>query len=238
VCRAGRGELAGAAQPPPRVGREPVLLPCSGFTHSGIFVRASKAIAEKASIIDKNNFTRYLSEEIIKNFLTTSTGLALNSDGKQEVLRVLAEVDNPQIQEGHPYWSKSQTDATKRSYLNDKDKERLQEWAKEDINLGQLDPLLLKSGRDYALLAFWLLITHLKKGESFRWNEAYEYLKALPIAVSASPETFSKAVRSENNKDYFRESGEAYFLSPEANAKVDGWIAGTTKPGSPDGKAE
>ncbi len=87
-------------------------------------------------------------------------------------------------------------------------------------------------------MAFWLLITHLKKGESFRWNEAYEYLKALPIAVSASPETFSKAVKSESNKEFFRESGEAYFLSPEANAKVDGWIAGTSKPGSSDGKAE
>ncbi len=195
-----------------------------------------KSVAEKANIIDRSNFTKYLSEEIKKHFLETSNGLALNNDGKLEVQRIIADIDNPKITEGEAYWNKSQTDTTKRIRLSDKDKQRLQDWAKEDIDVGQLDPLLLKSGLDYALFAFWSLITHLKKGEGFPWNEAFEYLKARPIAVSASPETFSRAVKSDSNKEYFRADGEAYFLTPEANTKVESWIAGNSKPSGPDKK--
>ncbi len=196
-----------------------------------------KVAAENAKIADKNNFTKYLNEEVAKHFLSTSTGLALNSDGKREVTRIMADMDNTEVPEGEPYSTKSQAEATKRIRLSDKDKARLQEWAKEDVNLGGLDPLLLKSGCDYALLAFWLLITHLEKGKSFPWNEAYEYLNASAIPVSASPETFSRAIKSKSCEGYFRESGDAYFLAPEANAKVERWIAGTSKPGDPDIKA-
>ncbi len=195
-----------------------------------------KTVAEKANIIDRSNFTKYLTEEVKKHFLETSTGLALNNDGKLEVQRIVADIDNPQVAEGEAYWNKSQADTTKRIRLSDKDKQRLQDWAKENVDVGQLDSLLLKSGLDYALFAFWSLITYLKKGERFPWNEAYEYLKARPVAVSASPEAFSRAVKSDNNKDYFRADGEAYFLTPEANAKVESWVTGNSRPS--DSKAE
>ncbi len=197
-----------------------------------------KAAAEKASINDKNNFSRYLNDYISRYILETSTGLALNNDGKQEVLRIIGEMDNAQVPAGFQYANKSQSESTKRSFLNDKDKERLHTWAQEDVALGQLDFLSITTGRDYALLAFWLLITHLKKGDRFRWNEAYEFLKAKYKAISASSETFSKAVKSPHNTHYFRVSDEAFFLSPEANTKVEAWVAGTSKPGTNETESE
>ena len=197
-----------------------------------------KAVAEKASVLDKNNFTRYTSETVVKYFLTTSTGLALNQDGKREVERIISEINNPQTTPGHEYWNQSHSDTTNRYWLSDKDKERLHSWTQENVDLGRLDILKIKSGRDYALLAFWLIIDYLKKGDCFRWNEAYEFLKAKYQAISASPETFSKAVKSASNSKYFRESGEAYFLTPEAKTTVENWIAGTSTPGSSEAKTE
>lgn len=197
-----------------------------------------KLAAEKAKIIDKANFSKYLTQITSKFFLETSTGVAINDDGKKEVERIIAEMDNPQAPAGDAYWNKSPANTTQRYRLSEKEKEEIHKWAMEETDLGQLDILGIKTGCDYALLAYWLLITKLKKGPCFRWNAAYEYLKAKFKAVAATPEKFSDAVRSPHNAEYFSKTEDAYYLSSEANAKVQGWVDGTSEPGSGDPKAK
>lgn len=197
-----------------------------------------KVAAEKAKIYDKVNFNRYLEKMIGKELTEIENTYKSSINGEGAVSRYVAEMNNEQVLEGHAYTNQLSGGTAPKYRPSEKDKERFREWAKEDVDLGQLDILNIETGRDYALLAFWLLITRLTKGESFRWNEAYEYLTARSTAVSASAAAFSKAVKSPTNSEFFRESGEAYFLTPEANVKVQSWVDGTSKPGPDTTKAK
>jgi len=197
-----------------------------------------KAAAEKASILDKNHFTIYLNGLCKQYISESSSGYFVNDDGKPEVERIVAEIDNSSIPAGDAYWNKTPANTTEKYRLPKEDKQRFHGWAKEEVKLGTLDILDIKSGRDYALLAYWLLITHLKKGEGFRWNEAFEYLKTRYQTISVTSNAFSRAVTRDEEGKLFRKNGEAYFLSSDAITVVEKWVSGTSKPGSGDKKKE
>lgn len=183
-----------------------------------------RAAAEKASVNDTNNFTRYVGELTREHLAEVSDGYKLNRRGEREVRNITASMENEQVEPGYEYWTRTPT--TKKRYrLSKEDQSRLEEWAQESVELGQLNVRDIKKPRDYAMLALWMITVPLQKAEAVRWNEAYYFLTKKFQTVSATAEAFSNAVSSEHNQNYFRRSGEAYFLSSEAQQKVQEWIA-------------
>lgn len=198
-----------------------------------------KNVAEKTGINDPNNFTRYLSEAISEHFTELTNGLKLNQRGEKEVARILSLMDS-QTESGYEYWGRAASTPAKRHRMSKEDRDKVREWAQEEIHIGGLDIRTIKQARDYALLSIWIITVDLQKAQAIHWNEAHLYLKEKFQAISASAEAFSAAVRSDNNKEYFRTSGELLFLSPEGKSKVEGWIAGNSvqTPGEEEGGSD
>lgn len=76
------------------------------------------------------------------------------------------------------------------------------------------------------MVALWVTTIYLKKAEAVRWNDAYYFFKEKFKTISATPQGFSRALSNPNNKKYFGQSGELYFLTSEGKRKVEEWIAG------------
>ena len=81
-------------------------------------------------------------------------------------------MDTASSEPGFEYWKRETGNATERHRLSNKDKERLDKWAEEDVDLGQLDVLSLKSSLQYALVAFWILTKKLNKVAAIHRHEA------------------------------------------------------------------
>ena len=185
-----------------------------------------KKAAERASILDSSNFTRYLGEAIRTYLNEIGGGFKLNQDGEKEVKIILARIENDNVSAGTKYWERNTTSNTKRHRVSKEDKLRLEEWAKEEVDLGSLKVRDIKSARDYALVSLWLLTIKLRKANAIRWNDAYYYFKEKFTTISVEAISFSRAISKPINEKYFRKTGDLYFLSSEGHQKVEGWLAG------------
>lgn len=76
------------------------------------------------------------------------------------------------------------------------------------------------------MVALWIITVHLEKAKVVRYNEAYYYLKHKYETISATLKAFYYAVTNQKNEKYFRKTGDVYFLSPEGQKIVEGWIVG------------
>ena len=182
--------------------------------------------AEKASILDSKNFTKYIGEVTRKYLSEISGGYKLNQDGEKEIKNILAQIEDENVDPGSKYWERSTTTSTKRQRFSKDDKIKVQEWAQEEVELDNLNVRDIRQPRDYALVSFWILTVHLKKANAIRWNDAYYYFKEKFITISGEPESFNRAISKPINDKYFRKTGDLYFLSSEGQQKVEGWIAG------------
>jgi hypothetical protein len=131
-----------------------------------------KKAAEKASIFDSSNFTKYLGEAIRTYLSEIGGGFKLNKDGEKEVGSILAKIEDENVGAGNKYWERSTGAVGKRQVRNKDDKARIEDWAQEDVALGSLDVRDLQRGRDYALVSLWILTVCLKKAEAIRWIDA------------------------------------------------------------------
>lgn len=185
-----------------------------------------KKAAERASILDSNNFTKYWGEAT-RTYLSEISGkFKLNYDGEKEVRSILAQIEDENVRAGNKYWERNTSSTTKRYRVSKDDKIRLQEWAQEEVDLGNLRIRDIQQARDYALVSFWILTVSLKKAEAVRWNDAYYYFKEKFTTISVEADSFSRAIAKPANDKYFRKTGELYFLSLDGQQKVEGWIAG------------
>jgi hypothetical protein len=193
-----------------------------------------KKAAERASILDPNNFTKYLAEAI-RTYLSEIGGrFKLNHDGEKEVKAILARIEDDNIASGNKYWERSNTTAGKRQRFNKDDKTRVQNWAQEEVSLGSLSIRDIRSAKDYALVSLWILTVHLSEAEAVRWNDAYYYFKEKFTTLSVKPETFSRALSKSENGRYFQKAGELFYLTSEGQQKVESWIAGAPISASDD----
>ncbi len=185
-----------------------------------------KAVAEEAKIIDKINFNRYLKGLIGKELTKKSDGYILSYDGIKTVERILEEMSAPGAKAGYDYTKQTPSDGKEKRRLSDKEKDVVEEWTAEKVELGKLEIRVIEQARDYAMVALWMLQVYLKKREAFLWNEAYLYITKCSSHVKATPEAFSRALANPNNKDYFGCADGHYFLTPKAQEIVEGWTAG------------
>jgi hypothetical protein len=193
-----------------------------------------KTAAQKASILDPTNFPKYLNESVQRFISELEEGYKLNHDGEKEVNQIIGYIDDENIKQGHPYWSRNTNSGTKRQRLSKDDKNKLKEWAQEDFDLGQLEVRDIEKPRDYAMISLWLITIKLKKAQTVRPTEAYNFFKEKFKTISVSPQGFSRAMSNSNNKKYFSESAGRYYLTSEAEKQVERWIAGEPLSSSAD----
>lgn len=149
---------------------------------------------------------------------------------------IITRIEDENIDTGYKYWERGASSTPKRQRLSKDDKDRVKEWAQEDVELGKLNVRDIRKPRDYAMVALWITTVHLKKANAVRWNEAYYFFKEKYKTISATGQGFSRAMANPNNAKYFRESDELYFLSSEGQRKVEDWLAG--KPFGSSSEAE
>lgn len=185
-----------------------------------------KIAAQKASVLDATNFPKYLNGLMRKYLSEIGGGCKLNHDGEKEVKHIIALMEDENVDGGYEYWGRSASSVTRRQRISKDEKSKLQEWTQEDVELGKLEVRDIKKARDYAMVALWVITIYLKKLEAVRWNDAYYFFKEKFKTISATSQGFSRAMSNPNNKNYFGQSGELYFLTSEAKRKVEEWIAG------------
>lgn len=185
-----------------------------------------KTAAEKASIIDPSNFSKYLTALAKRELSETSNGFVVNDDGKVAVKKILSLMADDNVDAGHRYWEHSASPTTKKYRTSKADKDKVKEWAQDEVQIGNIEVRNIEKPRDYAMVSLWIITVHLHKAEAVRWNDAYYYFQEKFKTISASSESFSRAMASPSHSKYFRKSGDLYFLTSEGQAKVEGWIAG------------
>ena len=193
-----------------------------------------RSAAEKASVLEPTNFTKYLTELSRKHLSEISGGYKLNHDGEKEVKNIIAFIEDENVEPGYKYWERSINSGTKRFRLSKDDKLKLQEWAQEEVELGNLKVRDIRKPQDYALIALWIITVHLNKAEAVRWNDAYYYFQEKFKTISASQASFNRSMANPTNEKYFRKNGELFFLTSEGQKKVEDWIAGKPFDGSSD----
>lgn len=193
-----------------------------------------KSAAEKADIVDKNNFTSHIKNIHSGYLMPFAGGFILNEDGVKRANEIISLIDNNQIPEGNKYWSRNKTSsapATPR--IKEEDRRKVKEWAAEKVELGKLDVLELKSAREYAMFAIWSITIALKKGDSVKRGEAFYYLSTKYANISVKSEAFLRAV--DNNRPKYFESNPtdgSNYLTKLSQQIVEDWVSGKSKPSS------
>jgi hypothetical protein len=185
-----------------------------------------KTAAKKASVLDPTNFPKYVDEHTRKYLSQIGGGYKLNQDGDKEVKHIIALMEDDNVDGGFEYWTRSPSSGTKRSRLSNDDKEKVKEWASEDVNMGELKVRDIKKARDYAMVSLWIILHKLEKAKAVSCSQAYLFFKERFETISVTSQAFSRAMANPKNTKYFRQSGTQYFLTSEGQRRVESWIAG------------
>ena len=187
-----------------------------------------KNVAAIIKVADKNNFPHLLSKFVDAKVQKLTTGLILNDEGENEVKKILALMDNENAKPGYIYLNRPIPNSGKVSKLSKEAKINVESWLNDSVELRKLDIRLIGTGRDAALLGLWIITKYLKKAEALLWNEVMHYLKNKYKELIPSPEAVSKAFSSKDNAEYFKKNNDGqYFLSPEGENLVRGWVDGS-----------
>lgn len=185
-----------------------------------------KTAAQKASVLDPTNFPKYLNELTRKYLSEIGGGYKLNHDGDKEVKHIIALMEDENVDAGFEYWTRSPSSGTKRPRLSNDDKNKVKEWAIEDVNMGELKVRDIKKARDYAMVSLWIIIHKLEKAKTVSCSQAYLFFQEKFETISVTSQAFSRAMANSKNTKYFRQSGAQYFLTSEGQETVESWIAG------------
>jgi len=185
-----------------------------------------KTAAKKASVLDPTNFPKYVDEHTRKCLNEIESGYKLNHDGDKEVKRIIGMMKDDNVDGGYKYWERNASSGTKRPRLSNDDKNKVKEWAIEDVNMGELKVRDIKKARDYAMVSLWIIIHKLEKAKAVSSSQAYLFFKEKFETISVTSQTFRLAMSNSKNTNYFRPSGTQYFLTPEGERKVESWVAG------------
>ncbi|MEG4395614.1 zinc ribbon domain-containing protein [Microcoleus sp. BROC3] len=185
-----------------------------------------KTAAKKASVLDPTNFPKYVDEHTRKCLSEIGSGYKLNHDGDKEVKRIIGMMKDENVDAGFEYWTRSPSSGTKRQRFSNEDKDKLNEWVLQDVEIGKLKVCDITKARDYAMISLWIIIDLLGNAKAVRCNDAYYFFKQKFETISVSAQAFIRAMRSSKNTKYFRSTGDQYYLTSEGKQTVESWIAG------------
>lgn len=192
---------------------------------------AYKAPASKLNLVDPNNFTTHVGKQMSAFMSERSDGYSLNAAGEKELNRILALM-NEDSKKGYEYWLNPTRAPKQQTTVSKEEKEKVARWVAEsgDINLGSLDIRDVSAARDYALLAFWIIIHHLQKANAVKWNEALLFLTSKYDNTTITGNAFSKALNTKEAEKYFAKNGEGLtYLTTAGQQIVDELVAGIRK---------
>lgn len=163
---------------------------------------------------------------MIKRYIIDSSeGFKLNKDGEIQVQKIIADIENEDIK-GYDYLKPSNgSSSAKTPKLSSKAQSELKEWSTEDVDLGSLDINEIKSTKQWALIALWIITIHLGKTDKIYWNQTYYFLKEKYDNFRVQKNVF-RSTMSKYSKSYFGKNDGKYYLTQQGQKLVEGWIAG------------
>lgn len=187
-----------------------------------------KEAAKKLSIVDNNNFTNYLNKVTDDCMAKLNDGLELNAKGNKEASRIIKLMEDDSTPSGFDYSKKSTTNTIKRLRISGDERSLVVEWIKDEVALGKLDVRDVKTGRDAALLALWIITVKLEKTKASYIHLFMEYLNKKFTTISVTSPAVNKALTvSKESEKYFQKTSDGkYFLSTVGQQLVEEWING------------
>ncbi|MBD2197466.1 MULTISPECIES: hypothetical protein [Calothrix] len=181
--------------------------------------------AAKVNGIYDKNYTSYLNDLASRYFVKSDGTFKLNPGGQAEVKKIIAEMQDSDLK-GNEYWSSSRKNSSKGSRKTKEDTQNIEQWIQMTSRFDSFDVRKLNTAVEYALLALYDITKELKAQDAVKPGLAYDYLVKKYKTVSVSQSNFSKALT--NTKDYSkyfsRTSEGLYYLTPDAESFVEGWL--------------
>lgn len=194
-------------------------------------------IAKKAHVYDRN-MIKYLEQTTNEFIINIGGKLELNPKGLNKMETILREIDDSTVGDGFVYWDTTKT-PQKRLVLNKDDEQRITQWIQMTLNMGAFDIRNLKNATDCAMFALWAITKGLQAESAVKPKMAYLYLTRKYKTVSVKQTSFTNALSREGNANNFKRNAEGfYYLTSQAQAKVETWINGASIPDTQDSEAE
>jgi hypothetical protein len=195
--------------------------------------------AKKIKLIDLNNFPRYLSKVSAEFMAPLSNGLELNSKGKKEALRILALMEDENAPAGFNYNSRPATGTVKKPRISSDERNNVDSWIVEKVDLKKLDIRNVQTGRDAALLALWLITKSLAKLEAVPMYTLLYYLNKQFTTLPVNSAAVSKSITlSKDSETFFGKNSDGnYFLTVVGEKLVEDWLSGAKLPGTKNSKS-
>lgn len=190
-----------------------------------------KAVVTAANLYDEN-FRKMYFPETLREYITVvgNDSIALNNDGEKKANLILEEIENDEIK-GAAYWEASARAGKKVNRTSKEDQQKVELWAKDELDTGSLEIRSLGSVRNYAMFAFWAVTVKLNKAHAIKPKEAYLYILKKYTTVPVEAVEFTKSLsRTENAKFFAKNSEGLYYLQELGQKTVESWIDGTVSP--------
>jgi hypothetical protein len=181
--------------------------------------------AAKINGVYDKNYSKHLTDVANRFFIKSDGTFKLNPGGRSEVNKILIEMQDADLS-GLEYWNSTRKNSNRGSRITKEDTQKIEQWLQLSSRFEHFDVRTLGTTYKYALLALYDITKELKAQEAVKPGTAYEYLVKRYKTISVSKENFSKVLT--NTRDYgkyfSRTSEGLYYLSPEAENLVGGWL--------------
>jgi hypothetical protein len=176
-------------------------------------------------VYDKN-YSKHLTDVANRFFIKSDGTFKLNPGGRSEVNKILIEMQDADLS-GLEYWNSTRKNSNRGSRITKEDTQKVDQWLQLPSRFDHFDVRTLGTTYKYALLALYDITKELKAQEAVKPGTVYEYLVKRYKTISVSKDNFSKALTNARDygKYFSRTSEGLYFLSPEAETLVAGWLS-------------
>lgn len=182
--------------------------------------------AAKVNGIYDKNYSHYLSDIANRSFVKSDGTFKLNPGGQAEVNKIIAEMQDSDLK-GVEYWSSNRKNSSKTSRKTKDDSQKVSQWLEMQSRFNAFNVKKLNTAVEYALLALYDITKELKTENAVKPGLAYEFLVKKYETVSVNQSNFTKALANtkESSKYFSRTSEGLYYLTPEAESVVEGWLS-------------
>jgi len=182
--------------------------------------------AARTNGVYDNNYSKHFTDIANRSFIKSDGTFKLNPGGRSEINKILVEMQDSDLS-GFEYWGQTRKNTNRGSRITKEDTQKIDQWIQILSRFDNFDVRTLNTAYKCALLSLYDLTKELKIQDAVKPGLAYEYLVKRYKTISVSKDNFSKVLT--NTRDYgkyfSRTSEGLYYLSPEAESLVEGWIS-------------
>ena len=181
--------------------------------------------AAKVNGIYDKNYSNYLNDLANRFFVKSDRTFKVNPGGQSEIKKIIAEMQDSDLI-GVEYWNSTRKNSSKGSRKTKEDAQQIHQWIQMQSRFDSFDVRTLDTAAEYALLALYDITKELKVENAVKQGVAYDYLVKKYKIISVTKDSFSKALANTKDYDkYFSRTSEGlYYLTPDAESFVEGWL--------------